>query len=176
MIKSNSSVDASGLGNSTFLGASSFSKTRAASEGPYSIFCLVSTSPVSMGTKGPASALASFVEAGVGALVYSKIVSSTLARLLLLEVIAGALGIFVNSGSGGGLRIFGNPVDSPSSGSSAAFYFVLAGRVGTSANSVAGTFDTSTNSPLAPAGVAYFGSMEEEAPQQASAPWLFQCT
>jgi hypothetical protein len=122
MIKSNSSVDASGIGNSTFLGASSFSKTRAASKGPCSIFYLVSTGPVSMGTKGPALASASFAEAGVAALVDSRIASSTLAILLLLGVIAGALDTFDSSSSDGGLRIFGNLANSSGSGSSATFF------------------------------------------------------
>jgi hypothetical protein len=82
-----------------------------------------------MGTEGPASvstrtiaaSAVSFVGVGVDTLVDSKIASSTLAILLLLGVIIGALGTFGNSGSGGGLKIFCNPADSPSSSTSAVF-------------------------------------------------------
>jgi hypothetical protein len=54
MIKSSSSVDASGVGDLTFLGAPSFSKIRAASKGPCLVsFPTVSTGPVLAGTEGP---------------------------------------------------------------------------------------------------------------------------
>jgi hypothetical protein len=124
-----------------------------------------------MGTEGPTStsprvvvaSAASFAEAGVDALVDSKTAFSMLAILLLLGVIAGALDTFGNSGSGSGLKIFCSPAGSSSSGSSAAF-LASAGCFGASADSFAGTFDTSANSPLAPVGVGYFGSVVEEAP------------
>jgi hypothetical protein len=111
-----------------------------------------------MGTEGPAStsarvvaaSAASFAEARVGALVESKIVSSTLPILLLLGVIAGALDTFCNSGSGGRLRIFGSPVDSSSSGSLTVFSLASLGRFGASAGSVLFcpvAFGTSADSP-----------------------------
>jgi hypothetical protein len=54
MIKSSSSVDASGVGDLIFLGAPYFYKLGAASEGPCSVsFPTVSTGPVSAGTEGP---------------------------------------------------------------------------------------------------------------------------
>jgi hypothetical protein len=110
-MKSSSSVNTSGIGDLTFLDAPSFSKIRVASKGPCSVYySIVSIGPVSMGTEGPAStstrvvaaSVASFAEAGVGALVDSKIVSSMLAILLLLGVNAGTLDSFGNSGSGSG--------------------------------------------------------------------------
>jgi hypothetical protein len=93
------------------------------------MLCPVSTGSVSMGTEGLASAstrtvaasAVSFAKAGVHALVHSRTASSTLAILLLLGVVTGALGTFGNSGSGGGLRIFCNPAYSPSSSNSIAF-------------------------------------------------------
>jgi hypothetical protein len=70
-----------------------------------------------VGTEGPASGSAravaasavSFAGAGVDAHVDSRTTSSMLAILLLLEVIAGALDTFGNSGSAGGLKIFRPP-------------------------------------------------------------------
>jgi hypothetical protein len=128
-----------------------------------------------MGTEGPASASAravesstvSFAEAGVDALVDSKTVSSTLAILLLLGVIAGALGTFDNSGFGGGLRIFRKPADSPSSGSSTAFSLASAGCFGASVDSVFScpiTYGTSANSPLEPTIARYPRSAVEVVP------------
>jgi hypothetical protein len=74
--------------------------------------------------------------------------SSTLVILLFLGVIAGAFHTFGNSGSDGGLKIFGSPVVSPSPGSSAAFPLALTACFGASANSVPGTFGTSANSSM----------------------------
>jgi hypothetical protein len=156
------------------LGASSFSKTTAAPKDPCSMLCLVSIGHVSMGTEGPAStsarvvvaSTASFAGAGVDALVDSKTTSSTLA-ILLLGVIAGALDTFGNSGSGGGLRIFGNPADSSSSSSSTAFSLASVGRFGAptdSAFSCPITLGTLADSPLELTGARYLGSAVEDFP------------
>jgi hypothetical protein len=72
----------------------------------------------------------SSVEAGVDTLIDSMTAFSTLAILLLLGVIAEILDTFGNSGSGGGLSIFGSPVGSSSSGSSTDFSLASAGRFG----------------------------------------------
>jgi hypothetical protein len=77
--------------------------------------------------------------------------SSTLAILLLLGVIAGAFDTFDNSGSGGGLKIFGSPVVFSRSGSLAALPLASAACFGASADSVAETFGTPANSSLEPA-------------------------
>jgi hypothetical protein len=120
-----------------------------------------------MGTEGPAWASASFAEAGVATLIDSKIASSTLAILLLLEVITGALDTFGNSGSGGGLRIFGNPAESSGPGSSVAFSLALVGGFGAptdSAFSCPITLGTSADSPLELIGARCPGSMVEDVP------------
>jgi hypothetical protein len=109
----------------------------------------------------------SFVGAGVDTLVDSKTASNTLAILLLLGVTTGALGTFGNSGSGGGLKIFCNPVDSPSSSTSAAFSVALAECFGAPIDSnfsrpfISGT---SADSPLEPVGAGYPGSAVEDVP------------
>jgi hypothetical protein len=131
------------------------------SEGPCSTLRPVPAGSVSMGTEGPASGSAravaasavSFAGEGVDALVDSMTASSTLAILLLLGVIAGAFETFGNSGFGGGLKIFGSPTVSSRSGSSVAFPLASGACFGASADSVAGTFGTSANSSLEPAGV-----------------------
>jgi hypothetical protein len=84
-----------------------------------------------------------------------------------LGVIAGNLDTFGNSGSSGGLRIFGSPVDSSSSGSSTVFSLASIGRFGASADSAFSypiAFGTSGDSPLAPSGAGYSGSAVEEVP------------
>jgi hypothetical protein len=86
--------------------------------------------PTSASTRAVAALAVSFTGAGVDTLADSKTASSTLVVLLLLGVIAGALGAFGNYGFSGGLRIFCNPADSPSSGSSAAFSLASAGCFG----------------------------------------------
>jgi hypothetical protein len=171
MIKSRSSEDALGVGDSTFLGVSS-SRIGATSEVSYSILCLAPADPVSMGTKGPSSTSAqiivasaiSLAGAGVDALVDSKTASSTLAILLLLGVIVGAFDAFGNSGSGSGLKIFGSPASSPNFGSSAAFPLASAGCFGASADSVAGTLGISADSSLEPIGAGRHGSEVEDVP------------
>jgi hypothetical protein len=125
-----------------------------------------------MGTEGLAltlarivvAAAASFAGAGVDALVDSKTASNTLAILLFLGVIAGALDTFGNFGSGSGLKIFGSSASSPSSGSSVDFPLASVGRFGAFADSVAGTVGISTDSPLEPAGAGYLGSTVEGVP------------
>jgi hypothetical protein len=109
--------------------------------------------------------MASFAGAGVHTLVDSKTASSTLAILLLLGVIAGALDTFGNSGSGGGLRIFGNPADSSSSGSSVVFSLASVGRFDAPADSALScpiTLGTSADSPLELTGARYPGSAVED--------------
>jgi hypothetical protein len=93
--------------------------------------------------------------------------SSTLAILLLLEVIAGALGTFGNFGSGGGLRIFCNLADSPSSSTSVIFSVASAECFSTLADSIFSCpiiSGTSVDSPLEPVGVGYPGSTVEDVP------------
>jgi hypothetical protein len=149
IIKSRSLEGASGVGDSTFSGASFFSTVKPASEDSCSVLYSVPAGSVSVGTEGPASsstrAVAAsatfFAGAGVSALVDSMIVYSTLA-ILLLGVIAWAFDTFGNSGSGGGLKIFGGPVVSSRSVSLAAFPSASAVSFGASADPVAGTFGT----------------------------------
>jgi hypothetical protein len=77
------------------------------------------------------------------------------------------LDTFGNSGSGGGLRIFGSLADSSSSGSSTVFSLASAGRFGASASSIfscPAIFGTSADSSLALAGVGYSSSEAEEIP------------
>jgi hypothetical protein len=75
MKKSSASVDASGVGDLTFLGVPYFSKTRAASEGPCSVsFSTVSTGLVSAGTKGPTSASARVVTASTVSFIFSNLI------------------------------------------------------------------------------------------------------
>jgi hypothetical protein len=126
MIKSNPSVGSSGVGDLIFSGVLYFSKIKVAPTG----FALVQVgSPASVISGdilassnffGMSPSLSSF-EAGVCTFVDSIIASSTLAILLLLGVIAGILDTFDNSGSGGGLRVFGCLADSFSFGSSTVF-------------------------------------------------------
>jgi hypothetical protein len=135
-----------------------------------------------VGTEGPASVSAravadsavSFAGAGVDALVDSRTTSNTLAILLLLGVSVGAFETFCNSGSDGELKIFGSPVVSSHSGSSAAFPLASTASFGASADSVAGTFGTSANSSLEPTGAGRLGSAMKLSLHQASAPWPFQ--
>jgi hypothetical protein len=94
-----------------------------------------------------AASTVSLAGAGVDALVDSRTASSTLAILLLLGVIARAFDTFGNSGSAGGLKIFGSPTVSPSSSSLAAFPLASAPCFGISTDPVAGTFDNSANFP-----------------------------
>jgi hypothetical protein len=68
-------------------------------------------------TRTVAASAVSLAGAGVNALVVSRTASSTLAILLLLGVTAGAFDTFGNSSSVGGLKIFGSPTVSLSSGS-----------------------------------------------------------
>jgi hypothetical protein len=91
-------------------------------------------------------------------------VSSTLAILLLLGVIAGAFDTFGISGSADGLKIFGSPTVSPSSGSLAAFPLASAPCFGISTDPVAGTFDNSANFSLGLAGAGCYTSAVEDVP------------
>jgi hypothetical protein len=71
MIKSSSLVDASGVGDLTFLGAPYSSKTRAASKGFRSVsFLTVSTGPVSAGTECPTLASTRVVIASVASFIF----------------------------------------------------------------------------------------------------------
>jgi hypothetical protein len=122
--------------------------------------------PTSTSTRAIAASAASFVEAGVGALVDSKTTSNTLTILLLLGVVTGTLDTFGNSGSGSGLKIFGSPVGFSNSGSSTVFS-ASAGRFGAPADSALSypiTFETLADSPLELTGVRYPGSAVEDVP------------
>jgi hypothetical protein len=90
--------------------------------------------------------------------------SSTLTILLLLGVIAGVLDTFSNSGSAGGLKIFGSPDVFPSSGSSVAFPLASTACLGASADPVEGTFGASADPSLEPAGVGCPGPEVEDIP------------
>jgi hypothetical protein len=91
--------------------------------------------------------------------------SSTLAILLLLGVIAGAFDTFGNSGSGSRLKIFCGPAVSSQSGSLTTFPLASAVFFGASADPVAGTFGTSTDSStLWLAGADCPGSAMEDVP------------
>jgi hypothetical protein len=81
-----------------------------------------------------------------------------------LGVISGAFDTFDNSGSGGGLKIFGSFAVAPSSGSSATFSLASVTGFGASADPVAGAFGTSADSSLEPAGADCRGSMVEDVP------------
>jgi hypothetical protein len=150
------------------------SKIRAASEGPYSVsFPTVSTGPVSAGTEGPTSAsaqvvtasavsfiffslmLGTSVEAGVGTLVDSMKVSSTLAILLLFGVTKG---------------IFDTSADFLNSGSLAVFAFALIGHFGTSVVSASVCSDavfrisSSVDPAVASAGAGNSAQQRKKAP------------
>jgi hypothetical protein len=120
--------------------------------------------PALVSTRTVAASVVSFAGAEVDALVYSKTASNTLAILLLLGVTAGTLDTFGNSGSGNGLKIFGSPIGSPSSGSSAAFPLASVECFGASANSVTEIFGTSADSPLEMVGAGYPSSVVEDVP------------
>jgi hypothetical protein len=115
-----------------------------------------------------AALIVSFAGAGVNALVDSMTASNTLAILLLLGVIAGVFDTFDNSNSDGGLKIFGGPVVSSRSSSSAVFPLASAACLGASADLIAGTFGISADSPLEPAGAGCPGSGWNKSFQQAS--------
>jgi hypothetical protein len=122
----------------------------------FSVLCSVPAGSTSVGTEGPASVstravatfTVSFAGAGVDALVDSMTTSSTLAILLLLGVIAGAFDTFDNSGSGGGLKIFGSPAVFSRSGSLAALPLASAACFGASTDSVAETLAPQPILPL----------------------------
>jgi hypothetical protein len=123
--------------------------------------------PTSTSARAVAASATSFVEVGVGALVDSKTTSNMLAILLFLGVIAGTLDTFGNSGSGSGLKIFGNPAGSSSSDSSTVFSLASVGRFGALPDSVFScpiTLGTSADSPLEPTGARYLGSAVEDIP------------
>jgi hypothetical protein len=120
--------------------------------------------PTSVSARAVATSTTFFAGEGVNALVDSMTASSTLAILLLLGVIAGAFDTFGNSGSGGGLKIFGGPAVSSQFGSSAAFPLVSSVCFGASADPVAGTFGNSVNSSLVLAGTGYSASVVEDVP------------
>jgi hypothetical protein len=163
MIKSCASASTSGARDLTFLGAFSSSKAKGIASEAYA----------SMGAYGPASAISSVIpssldflgispflsgaEAGVCTFEDSITASSTLAILLLFGFIAGILDTFGNSGSCGGLRLFGCSADFLNSGSSAVFFLASAERFGTSAvsdfscSAITIGFGTSADSPLASA-------------------------
>ena len=120
--------------------------------------------PTSVSTRTVASSTVSLAGARVDALVDYRTVSSTLAILLLLGVTAGAFDTFSNSGSAGGLKIFGSPTVSPSSGSLAAFPLASAPCFGVSTDLVAGTFGNSANFSLGLAGAGCSASEVEDVP------------
>jgi hypothetical protein len=155
-----------------FLGASFFSRTKPAFEDSCSVLCSVPAGTASVGTKGPASASVQTIAAsttfftgtGVNALVDSMTASNTLAILLLLGVIAGVFDIFGNSGSAGGLKIFGSPTVSPSFGTVAVFYFASATCFGVPTGPAAGAFDNSASSSLGMVGAGCSASTVEDVP------------
>jgi hypothetical protein len=107
------------------------------------------------------------IGAEVDTLVDSKTTSNTLAILLLLVVITGSLGTFGNSGSGGGLRIFCNPDDSPSSSTSTVFSVASVECFGAPTDSIFSCpiiSGSSADSSLEPAGAGCHGSAVEGAP------------
>jgi hypothetical protein len=133
-----------------------------------------------MGADGPASAISSDkpasldlfgislflsgAEAGVCIFEDSITTSSTLAILLVFVVIAGILDIFGNSGSCGGLRVFGCSTDLLGYDFSVVFSLVSAGRFSTSTGSVFSCsaitigYGTSANSTLSKSGVLWLNS------------------
>jgi hypothetical protein len=156
--------------------------------GDFQVLCPVPAGSASVGTEGPtsvstrtvASSAVSLAGAGVDALVDSRTASSTLAILLLLGVTAGAFDTFDNSGSAGGLKIFGSPTVSPSSGSLIAFPLASTPCFGVSTDPAAGTFGDSANSSLGTEGAGYFASTVEDVPSPsfgivAASMYLGQC-
>jgi hypothetical protein len=81
-----------------------------------------------------------------------------------LGVTAGAFDTFGNSGSAGGLKIFGSPTISPSYGSLAAFPLASAPSFGVLTDPAAGTFGISANSSLGTVGAGCSTSAVEYVP------------
>jgi hypothetical protein len=90
--------------------------------------------------------------------------SSTLAILILLGVIAGALVIFGNPDSAGGLKIFGSSTFSPNFGSLGASSLASAPSFNVSAGPITGTFGNSDRSSLGMAGAGCSASAMEDVP------------
>lgn len=118
----------------------------------------------SAGAEGPASVSARtattlaaiFIGVGVGALVVSMTTSSTLAILLLLGVVAGALATFGNSVSTGGLKISGSTIVSSNSG------FLVAPSLASTGSTI-DTFSTIVDSSaLRAAGASCSASVAED--------------
>jgi hypothetical protein len=118
----------------------------------------------SVSTRAVAASTIFFAGAGVNDLVDSMIASNMLAILLILGVIVGAFDIFGNSGSAGGLKIFGSPTVSPSSGHVAAFPLALAPCFGVSTGPTADSFSNLSSSPLGVAGAGCSASAVEDVP------------